>query len=169
MNHMDKKGTYIIAAIVVLAVIGFAVISLQRSTLDTTTSEKLEYASTTDWENAPAGVIATPKTVVTAKHAYRSGEHIIAGEVPLPSPCEILESKAVASGDRTQVAVQLVSTVKTGERCEPAITPARFKVSAKAEKNAAITATLNGVPVTLNLIEAGANENLDDFELYIKG
>ena len=114
-------------------------------------------------------MVATPQTVITAKHAYQSGAHIVAGEVPLPTPCDILEASAVSSADQKQVVVQLLSSVKTGEACAEVVTPARFKVSAKANKNATLTATLNGQPVTLNLIEAGPNENLDNFELYIKG
>ncbi len=165
---MDKKGTYIIAGIVILAVIGFIAISFQKTTLDTKPTE-LDTASTTLWENAPAEVVVTPQTVITAKHAYQNGTHIVAGEVPLPSPCDILEANAVASSDKKQVLIQFNSAIKTGEKCSPEVTPARFKVNVKAERSAVLTATLNGNPVTLNLIEAGPNENLDDFELYIKG
>ncbi len=165
---MDKKGTYIIAGIVMLAVVGFIAILFQKTTLDTKPSTS-ESASTTAWENTPAEIVATPQTVITAKHAYQSGAHVVAGEVPLPSPCDVLETAAVPSGDKKQVVIQFVSSIKSGEKCAPDITPARFKVSAKADKGAVLSATLNGVPVTLNLIEAGPNENLDDFELYIKG
>lgn len=165
---MDKKGTYIIAAIVLLAVIGFIAISFQKTTLDTK-PESMDNASTTEWENSPAEVVATPQTVITAKHAYQAGAHIVAGEVPLPSACDILETNAVASADKKQVLIQFVSSIKSGEKCPPDVTPARFKVSVKADKNAVLTATLNGQTISLNLIEAGPNENLDNFELYIKG
>lgn len=165
---MDKKGTYLIAAIVVIAVIGFIAISFQKSTLDTKPSVS-DNASTTAWENTPAEVIASPETVITAKHAYQNGAHVVAGEIPLPSPCDILETSALPSSDKKKILVQFTSSVKSGEKCSPDITPARFKVSIKADKNAVLSATLNGLPVTLNLIEAGPNENLDDFELYIKG
>jgi hypothetical protein len=165
---MDKKGTYVIAAILVVALIGFAIISLQKSTLDT--KPDAETASTTVWENTPADVVVTPKTVITAKHAWNGKDtHTIAGEVPLPTPCDVLDESVVVSPDKKQVVVQFVSSVKTGERCPSDITPARFKVTAKADKTASLTATLNGQPVTLNLIEAAPGENLDDFELYIKG
>jgi hypothetical protein len=165
---MDKKGTYIIAGILLFAVIGFIAISFQKTTLDTSENAQ-NIASTTEWENTPAEVVATPKTVITAKHAYKNGVHIIAGEIPLPTPCDILESTAIASTDKKQVVVQFISSVKSGEVCAQIITPARFKVTATAEKNAALTATLNGQTVSLNLIDAGPNENLDNFELYIKG
>ncbi len=168
---MDKKSTYIIAGIVALAVVVFLVISFQKSTLDTkpTEANSAEVASTTNWVNTPAQLVISDKTVITAKHAYKSGKHIIAGEVPLLTPCDLLETNAVASADKKSIIVQFVSSVKTGEVCAQSITPARFKVSVAADKDAKITATFNGQSVTLNLIEAGPNENLDNFELYIKG
>lgn len=167
---MDKRGTYIIAGILILAVLGFIVISFQKSVLDTNPqTDRQSVASTSEWENTPAEIIATVKTVITAKHAYRNSEHIVAGEVPLPTACDILSTTAVVSTDKKQILIQFVSTIKTGDKCPSDITPVRFKVLAKADKNAVISATLNGRPITLNLIEAGANENLDNFELYIKG
>jgi hypothetical protein len=169
---MDKRGTLIIGGLLGAALAIFFLISWQKSAI----LDSNEPPS--GWENAPAvestpepdkQVVVTPKTVVTAKHAYRDGSHIIAGEIPLPTPCHILESSATTSVDKKQVFLTLHSSVKTGEMCAQVITPARFKTTIKATKDAKISTTLNGQEVTLNLIEAGPNENLDDFELYIKG
>lgn len=169
---MDKRGTYVIAGIIIFAVAGYAFISFQKSSLLDTlpaTYDVNSRASTTAWENSPAEIVVTQKTVVTAKHAYAKGEHIIAGEVPLPTACDILDSSAIVSADKKQVLVQLASKIVTGDKCTSNITPARFKVTAKANNDAVITATYNGQAVTLNLIEAALGENLDNFELYIKG
>ena len=169
---MDKKSTYIILGIVALAVVVFLVISFQKSTLDTKPADanNAEVASSTNWVNAPAQPVISEKTVITAKHAYKAGKHIVAGEVPLPTPCDVLDTTAIASADKKSVIVQITSSVKTGEVCALLMNPpARFKISFAADKSAKITATFNGQPVTLNLIEAGPNENLDNFELYIKG
>ncbi len=158
--------------IIILAVAGYAFISFQKSSLLDTgpaTYNAESQASTTAWENTPAEIVVTQKTVVTAKHAYLKGEHTVAGEVPLPTACDILDSSAIVSADKKQVLVQLASRIATGEKCTPNITPARFKVTAVANKDAVITATFNGQQVTLNLIEAVPGENLDNFELYIKG
>lgn len=169
---MDKRSTYIILAIVILALGVFVFISFNHSSVDTL-EENTNTASSTDWANAPAEkpaqVMVTEKTVVTAKHAYRDGAHIVAGEVPLPTPCHILESSATVSGDKKHILIALLSSTKTEEMCAQVITPSRFKVSARAPKDAQISATLNGQEITLNLIEAGPSENLDNFELYIKG
>lgn len=168
---MDKKSTFIILGILIVAVIVFVVISFKRSSIDTADTGNV--ASTTAWENTPAEkpepIVVTEKTVVTAKHAYANGVHTIAGEVPLPTPCHILDAVAKVSADKKTVVVMLTSSVKTDEVCAQVITPARFKVTAKAAKDAHITATLNGQEITLNLMEAAPGENLDNFELYIKG
>lgn len=168
---MDKKSTLIIAAIILIGVICFVYISLQTTQVET--KPVADIASTTAWENTPAEkpseIVVTPKTIVTAKHAYQNGKHIIAGEIPLPTPCHILDASATVSADKKQVLVTLVSSIKTGEVCAQSITPARFKLTIAAKKDATMLATLNGKEVTLNLIEAAAGEDLDNFELYIKG
>lgn len=169
---MDKKSTVIIAILVILALIGIFTISLQTSKLNTV-DQVADVASTTKWLNTPADkpneLQITEKTVISAKHAYQNGQHIIAGEVLMPTPCHVLDTSIIATSDMKQVSVNLLSSIKTGETCAEVITGARFKVSIKADKTAKISATLNGQPVVLNLIEAGANENLDNFDLYIKG
>lgn len=167
---MDKKSTIIMVGIVIVAALFIIFVAFKKPTLDTN-GVSPEDVATTEWANTPAEPTSPSaiKTVVTAKHAYRNGTHIIAGEIPLPSPCHILESTGSASADKGHVFIELTSSAPTGEVCAQSITPARFKVSVKANKNATMSATLNGNEVTLNLIEAGPNENLDNFELYIKG
>jgi hypothetical protein len=169
--HMDNKNTLIIAGIVVVALVAFAGIALQRSDVSTET-DRSQVPS--DWAESPAESpdtrdSVTQKTIITAKHRYRSGVHTIVGEIALPTPCHILETAAVVSNDAKSVVIQLASSVKTGEICAQVITPARFKVTAKADAKATFTAMWNGAPVTLNLIEAEPDEDLDAFELYIKG
>jgi hypothetical protein len=130
-----------------------------------------------DVQNGTASVIEglgdgaeAPKETVTAKHQYKDGVHIVAGEITVPTPCHILEADAVVNSDTSpeQVTIRLKSSTKA-DGCIQIITPARFKVEFKASKDAVIKMTLNGKPVILNLIEAGADEDLEDFELFIKG
>lgn len=170
IGDMDKKSTFVIVGIIILAVIVFVIVAVQKRGLSELDGSPV--ATTTAWEDAPAEPPALPiseKTVVTAKHAYRDGAHIIAGEVPLPTPCHLLEASTVVTADKKSVAVQLVSSVKTDEICAQVITPARFRVTARADRNAVFTGTLNGQEIKLNLIEAGPNEDLENFDLYIKG
>lgn len=167
---MDKKNTWILAVVLIAAVLFITFISVRGTFSNQDTSDT---ASTSAWVNTPAqaskDVTISEKTVITAKLAYRGGEYIIAGEIPLPTPCHILEVEGNASEDRRSVHIKFASSVKSGEICTQVITPARFKVAVQAHKDAKISATLNGQEVTLNLIEAGQNEDLDNFDLYIKG
>ena len=113
--------------------------------------------------------VDVPRATITAKHQYRNGTHIIAGEIEVPTPCHILETDVIIRESfPEQVTVRF--TVSTqAEICAQVITPARFKVEFEASERASILGTLNGEPVIFNLIEAGSDENLDEFELFIKG
>jgi hypothetical protein len=167
---MDNRNTFIIAGVLVVALIAFAGIMLQRSEVTMAPGSSDDSA----WQDAPAAelveeVVSPSRVIVTAKHAYRAGVHTIAGEIPLPTPCHVLESSAIAAEDGSSIQVQFVSRTGEGEICAQVITPARFKLTAKANQKATFTGTFNGSPVTLNLIEAGPDEDLDAFELYIKG
>jgi hypothetical protein len=172
LSGMDKKSTVIIVLVTVFAVIGIFTVSLQTSTIDTETLSS-DSTSTSEWLNMKAEKQSTlevsAKTVVTAKHAFRNGEHIVAGEIPLPTPCHILDADSSVSSDKKTIYLSLNSSIKTAEVCTQVITPARFKVVARGDSSAQIAATLNSQPVTLNLIEADPSEDLDNFELYIKG
>jgi len=110
-----------------------------------------------------------PLERITAKHQYKNGTHIIAGEINLPTPCHILTSEVrIAESYPEQVTIAFAYK-SSAEMCAEVITPARFKVEFKAAEKASINATLNGKAVILNLIPAGPNEDLNDFELFIKG
>ncbi len=108
--------------------------------------------------------------LITALHQYKNGKHIVAGQVDLPTPCHIL-SKNVSMTDTTpkQVTIAFTSTSNDADVCAQVITPARFKVEFMAPEDAVISATWNGVPVRLNLVPAGPDQNLENFEIYIKG
>jgi len=109
--------------------------------------------------------------VINALHQFKNGMHTIAGEVDMPTPCEILESEAavaVREPSSDLVTVQF-STFHEGEICAQMLTPVRFKTSFNAGEDAEMKATWNGTTVPLNIIEVGPNDDIDDFELYFKG
>jgi len=111
----------------------------------------------------------TPTMSITAKHQFKNGKHIIAGEVNLPTPCYVLDTQAmVAESMPEQVTIAFTSTTQ-GEICAQVVTTERFKVDFTASKEASIKATWNGKPATLNLIPAGENEDLNNFEIFLKG
>jgi hypothetical protein len=59
--------------------------------------------------------------------------------------------------------------LNTTEACAQVVTNQRFKIEARASKSANLKATFMGMPVELNLVEAGPGETPEEFELFIKG
>jgi len=114
--------------------------------------------------------LTTDQNTINAKRAFIDGTHTLVGQIDLPTPCDLLDySVAIAESVPEQVAINFIIINESEGACAQVITPARFKVTFAASAEAIIGATLNGVPVILNIIEAAEDENLDDFEIYIKG
>ncbi len=106
---------------------------------------------------------------ITAKHQWKNGKHIVAGEVNLPTPCYLLSTDSVvAESLPEQVTLQFTATTQ-GDMCAQVVTTERFKIEFDASQDATITATWNGKPAKLNLIPAGPNEDLLNFEIFLKG
>ena len=70
-----------------------------------------------------------PAITFTAKHQYRGGAHIIAGETDMPTPCHILDWGVIA-GEEIVIIDFTLST--EAEACAQVITPTRFKVKFEA-------------------------------------
>lgn len=105
---------------------------------------------------------------VTAKHFYIDGTHTLAGEITMPTPCDLLESSSSVGSDTNSATVQF-TVLNNSDTCIQQLTPARFMTSFTADEDATITATLEGRPIELNLIPAALGETPDSFELFIKG
>ncbi len=120
----------------------------------------------------PTGDVLAEETEtmrIDAKHQFKNGTHIVAGQVNLPTPCYVLDAKAsVAESAPEQVTIAFTAST-SAEQCAQVVTPERFKVQFSASAEAKIKATWNGKPAILNLIPAGADEDLTNFELFIKG
>lgn len=111
-----------------------------------------------------------PERIITAMHQFEDGTHTVAGETDMPTPCEKLDTEVFfADGNQSRPEIRFTTVNESEEMCAQVITPARFKVEFDAPENATISGTLNGTPVRLNLVEVPEGENLDDFELFIKG
>ncbi len=108
-------------------------------------------------------------TRIDAKHFYRDGIHTIVGELPMPTPCDLLTYNAtVAESFPEQVSFDF-DVVNTSDSCAQVVTMQRFMVSATASSEATLGARFMGTVVELNLVEAAANETPESFELFIKG
>lgn len=108
-------------------------------------------------------------TRIDAKHYYIDGVHTYVGEIPLPTPCDLLEtSMIVAESYPEQMRIDF-NVINTAEVCTQVVTNQRFKVDATASKDATVSAFFMGRNVELNLTEALPGEKPEDFELFIKG
>lgn len=159
---MNQKAIAISIALFIVLVAGmFTFAYLKKSEIvetpaDTTANEEgdVKYASITR---------------ITAKHYYIDGVHTLAGEINMPTPCDLLEVESrVMESFPEQVALDF-NVVNNAEFCAQQITPQRFKVSAAASPEAVFGAKFMGRDVELNLVPAGEGETPDDFELFIKG
>ena len=128
------------------------------------------------WRNDPVATnVVPPKEEIkdsgvriTAKHEYDSGTHIIAGEVGLPTPCHILETRSTVTDTGSVVVLDFIVTTQA-ESCAQVITPARFKIDVEAQQDAVFSARWNDMRAELNLVPVAEGETLDEFELFIKG
>ncbi|MBI4087140.1 hypothetical protein HY416_04150 [Candidatus Kaiserbacteria bacterium] len=153
----------IIVAVVLFAVIVLGMFLYARFKSDTLRTA--EPAPVTSPVNQPSGI-----THVDAKHFFKDGMHTVAGEIMMPTPCDLLEVSPISlESSLDEVTLAFRITNSTEGVCAQVVTPQRFKVSFEANEGATIKATFKGEPVTLNLIEAGPDENPDDFEVFIKG
>ncbi len=109
--------------------------------------------------------------IITAKHQFKNDVHTVVGEVDLPTPCYLLNTDSFVEIKEPQSdkAIIQFTTINESDTCIQTITSARFKESFSASLNADISATWNGKPVQLNLIEVSPDEDLEGFEIYIKG
>jgi hypothetical protein len=81
---------------------------------------------------------------IRIEHVYARGTHTLIGEIPLPTPCHVLDSSTmIAESFPEQVTVNFVATTAS-EMCAQVITPEPFQVSFEASANALIRLTLNG-------------------------
>ncbi len=108
-------------------------------------------------------------TRIDAKHFYIDGVHTIVGEVPMPTPCDLLTYDSRVAESHPEQVTFAFGVKNDADTCAQVVTIQRFMVSATASNQATLQATFNGQPIELNLIEAEPGETPDDFELYIKG
>ena len=167
---MEQRTIILIVALFVLIVVGMFTFAYLKRTEHA--MAPLPSAGTTSTpmrgEESPTGPYANI-TRVTAKHFFEDGTHTFVGEIPMPTPCDLLEADAlVRESMPEQVEIQF-SVINNADTCAQVITPQRFSVSAEASEAATVSATLEGRPVELNLVPPADGESPENFEIYQKG
>lgn len=116
--------------------------------------------------------ITTPYDSITridAKHFYDTGEHVIAGEILLPTMCDLLQWEPVVRESMPEGVTVEFTVLNNAENCAQAVVAQRFLVPFRASESAMIGASLNGRIIELNLIPAAPGEKPEDYELFLKG
>jgi hypothetical protein len=109
-------------------------------------------------------------TRIDAKHFFIEPTHTLAGEILMPTPCDLLDYSDVQIQESSpETVIVHFKVVNHAETCAETVTPQRFMVTFDAHKDALIKATFEGRPVELNLIPAAEGETPQDFELFMKG
>ncbi len=158
-----KKGTIIWWAVAILVILGGTWGYFHYKSLQTPTDTGEVLAEDTEAMR------------IDAKHQFKNGlpaqtgKHIVAGSVNMPTACYTLTTQATVAESMPEQVTIAFTTSTSGDICAQVITAERFKVDFTASENAQIKATWNGKPAILNLIPAGADEDLTNFEVFIKG
>jgi hypothetical protein len=158
MTDMDKKNTYIIGGVLVLSALAFGFIFFRSQTIPVEQVPSLTPTST--------GVVIP--SIITAKHAYRNGEHILAGDMNLPTSCHLLEHTVTILPDESRATIAF-SRNFTGGDCPGGEISTRFLVQFKGKPDTQIRVTVDGQEVPLSLIEVPPEEDIENTEVFLKG
>lgn len=150
-------------AILGLIIIGMFVFAYLKQ------SELAEAPSTTPVATTPVEGPYSHITRIDAKHFFIPPTHTIAGEIKMPTPCDLIEWSTRIQESMPETVIIDIKVINHADTCAQVETPQRFMATFDASPEAVIKATLNGRPVELNLIPASQGETPDSFELFIKG
>ena len=100
-------------------------------------------------ETPPDQVVSTEPSTVTANHYFDNGSHSIEGTLTLPTPCHTLTNEVVVEQSNPEkVLIKFVTHPGEGV-CTQVLADKFFRVTFNAPRDAQISATLDGKPVTL--------------------
>ncbi|HMO78379.1 MAG TPA: hypothetical protein PKD95_04250 [Candidatus Paceibacterota bacterium] len=160
---MDKRTIILIVTILTFIVIGMFTFAFLKQ------KEINKELRPTDG-NSTTEELAYPEiTRIDAKHYFIDGEHTFAGEILMPTPCDLLTTDAVVMESYPEQIRLEFSVINNSEMCAQVVTSQRFLIPATASTEAVVTATFMGREVELNLTPAAEGEVPADFELFIKG
>lgn len=162
---MNKRALIVAVVLFVLIVAGMFVFAyLKQQELNAPPAPLTEVATDTPKEAEKPRLFER----LDVKHYYKDGTHTLAGEINMPTPCHLLDWD-LAQYDAKKMTVIDFDVKNSDQVCTQVVTPQRFKVGFEGPADATFKANLDGKPIELNVIEAAADEDPADFELFIKG
>jgi hypothetical protein len=154
MDETRKVGN-IILTIVVLIALGFGIYYLVSKDRATAVNEPLPGSN-------------YYVSVVQLKHQFKNGVHTYVGSLDLPNACYALDSYTERTSDISAV-INLVTSEDQEEMCAQAVTSRDFRHQINAPISLTVTGMLNGKAVELNIFEVPADQDIDQFEINVKG
>jgi len=161
---MDKRSIIAIICFFVLLVAGMFVFAFMKKS-EITEEQQVQQ---TDSEPEPAVEYASI-TRIDGKHYFIDGVHTVVGEIPMPTPCDLVEVNTEVEESSSETVVLNFNVINNADYCAQVVTPQRFSASAQASEEANFSANFMGREVQLNLIPALPGETPEEFELFIKG
>jgi len=156
---MSKKTWTIIVIIILVALASVAVYSNYKANTVTVPTER---------EDTIKNSIERPDTTIDVKHQYKDGTHVYLGTFKTPTPCHSYNAEIISEG--TEKIISLSYSEPTSDQiCAQVITEREFMVSFDGDENESVIARLNGDLVNLNLFEVPNSQNIEDFQIFIKG
>lgn len=160
-NRINTPVVTTIVVLLVAALAFFAYLMLKESRTPSVAEEppRVEEEDQTGME-----------TRLIAKHEFVDGKHIVAGEFTLPTPCHVLTvTPHFIDDDERNVELQYSPFLVEGEICAQVLTQQTYKVEFEAPADAVISASINGEPAVLNLVDVPEGEDIESFDEYYKG
>ena len=103
------------------------------------------------------------------KEQYKNSTYTFVGSIQVPTPCHSVASKVNKISDSEyQIELTTVSPAKDIV-CAQVVTDKSFKVSFQAPVGVKVTAILDGVPYQINRFVIPNDQNIDTFQLEVKG
>ncbi|MEK7505275.1 MAG: hypothetical protein AAB597_00030 [Patescibacteria group bacterium] len=110
--------------------------------------------------DAGAAGVAFSVEKISLVHEYRQGVHFYVGTLDLPTPCHNLFSEALVRETYPEQVTLRIQTSVSSPDCTASTTPRTFKTAFQASKEARVGATINSVPVDLEVREISLGEHL---------
>ena len=162
-QHLNRRTVILAVSLFILIVLGMFVFAfIKQSELKVEQTVPIDNSATTEDRYGDI-------TRIDGKHFFIDGVHTVVGEIPMPTPCDLLEGQVLVAESYPEQITLDFKVINNAEFCAQAVTAQRFKLSATASPDATFSALFQNRAVELNLVEAAAGETPEDFELFRKG
>jgi hypothetical protein len=156
---MNKKTWTITVLVILVALTSVAIYSNYKA-------NKIEIPTQRD--QAIKDSVERPDVTINVKHQYKDGTHLYLGTFETPTPCYSYNAEIIKEENERIISLTY-SEPATDQICSQVVTEREFSVSFEGEDSESVIARLNGDLVNLNIFEVPDSQNINDFQIFIKG